>query len=189
MLKRRNIKKLHTGNRHQFNLFDLRSETALNKDGGVEALSHVEDQQVGAIIQRPLATHVSLSINFGSYSQREFRKHKHKSRLQILPFMVVGKYQERVKSTHFCEKVFDDTPLSLLGRSPCWYLRCRGLGYQRFVTIRPKYDLSHDVLMISTEQLENWLSMLPPKYAKNCKRLPSQWSRAGLFVRVSPSQK
>ena len=85
MLKRRNIKKLHTGNRHQFNLFDLRSETALNKDGGVEALSHVEDQQVGAIIQRPLATHVSLSINFGSYSQREFRKHKHKSRLQILP--------------------------------------------------------------------------------------------------------
>ena len=105
--------------RHQFNLFDLRSETALNKDGGVEALSHVEDQQVGAIIQRPLATHVSLSINFGSYSQREFRKHKHKSRLQILPFVVVGKYQERVKSTHFCAKVFDNTPLSLLGRSPC----------------------------------------------------------------------
>ena len=71
--------------KHQFNLFDLWSETALNKDGGVEALSHVEDQQVGAIIQRPLATHISLSIKFGSHSRREFtREHKHKSRLQIL---------------------------------------------------------------------------------------------------------
>ena len=57
--------------KHQFNLFDLWSETALNKDGGVEALSHVEDQQVGAIIQRPLATHISLSIKFGSHSRRE----------------------------------------------------------------------------------------------------------------------
>ena len=88
MLKRRNIKKLHTGISSIF--FYLRSETALYKDGGVEALSHVEDQQVGAIIQRPLATHVSLSINFGSYSQRKFKQQKHKSRLQILPSWLWG---------------------------------------------------------------------------------------------------
>ena len=99
--------------RHQFNLFDLRSETALNKDGGVEALGHIKDQQVGAIIQRPLATHVSLSINFGSHSQREFRKRKHKSRLQILPPWLWG----YLKST----KVHISVPkYSIIHLWVCW---------------------------------------------------------------------